>query len=113
VRPIKASEIWIRRSFSFAKPFGLRPNAAEAHYYLGYALGVKGLLKDSISELETAVRLKPDFGEAQYYLGAARWFSNDVGGAIVALKTAVKLIPDHSDAHYYLGRALQKSGKPG
>jgi len=46
---------WIRRSFSFREAIRLRPNAAEAHYYLGYALGVKGLLKDSISELETAL----------------------------------------------------------
>ena len=101
---------WNRRLSSFAKLFGLSRMSPRHITYLGYALGVKGLLQDSISEFETAVRLKPDFAEAQYYLGAARWFSNDVKGAIAALTTAVKLMPNHANAHYYLGLALQKSG---
>ena len=33
---------------AFKKAILLRPNEAEAHYYLGYALGIKGQLADAI-----------------------------------------------------------------
>ncbi|MGA2261409.1 MAG: tetratricopeptide repeat protein, partial [Acidobacteriota bacterium] len=53
----------------FKEALRLKPDLAETHSNLGYALQRMGKLKEAVTEYREAVRLKPDLAEAHNNLG--------------------------------------------
>jgi tetratricopeptide (TPR) repeat protein len=62
-----------------------KPDSAEAHSALGYALGNRGDSAGAIAQLETAIRLKPDFEEAHFRLGVIRFLLAQFNSALTSL----------------------------
>jgi hypothetical protein len=50
----------------------LKPNSAESHQNLGYALELKGKLDKAVEAFNEAVRLKPDYADAHAALGRVK-----------------------------------------
>ena len=85
----------------------LRPDSADAHNNLGYALErIPGRLDDAIAEYERALRLKPDDAGAQINLGNALDAQGRTGEAVGHYETALGLEPDNAAAHFNLAVAL-------
>ena len=61
----------------FREAIRLKPDEAEAHYTLGYALGSRGNVAGAIAEFCVAIRLKPGDAEAHCGLGSALRKSGD------------------------------------
>ena len=91
-----------------AKPWGIRPDYAEAHFGLGVALAEDpARLPEAIVHFEEAVRLKPDFTEAQISLANA--LAGDpvrLNEAIAHYESALRLQPDYAEVYYNLANAL-------
>jgi protein O-GlcNAc transferase len=96
----------IRRALS------LKPNSAEAHNILGFALAGLNLPKEEVAAYERALVLRPDFAEAHYNLGNAFKDQGKLDRAVASYEQALALKPDFVEAHYNLGVALQERGEP-
>jgi tetratricopeptide (TPR) repeat protein len=88
----------------------LRPDWAEAHYYLGKAFENKKDWDAAIREYQQAIRLKPDSPEAHLVLGNALYRRGDQEGAIAEYREALRLKPDFAPAHNNLGVVLEQKG---
>ena len=72
----------------------LKPDIAEAHFYLGVAYLDKGYIDDSINEFKEAIRLKPDNVDAHLNLGIVYSEKGNIDDAIKEYKEAIRLKPD-------------------
>jgi tetratricopeptide (TPR) repeat protein len=89
----------------------LKPDFADAHYSLGYALlQGKGDNDGAIAELREAIRLKPGV-RAHTSLGQALQGKGDLDGAITEYREAIRLKPDYAGTHYILAMALEVKGE--
>jgi tetratricopeptide (TPR) repeat protein len=52
----------------FREVLRYRPDSAEGHYGLGFALSAQGRREEALPELREALRLRPDFPEAEALL---------------------------------------------
>jgi len=87
------------------------PKSAEAHFFLGSALGLSGSLPEAIQELRAAMELDPQFEPAFRAFGMFRVQQGQyLREALVALETAVRLNPRDARARYWLGRFYQGIG---
>lgn len=64
----------------FREAIRLKPDYANAHYNLGFALSDKGELDGAIAEFREALRLNPDYEAAHYQLGAALFIKGNWTG---------------------------------
>ena len=89
----------------------LRPDYAEAHYFLGNIL--RGRRKDAEAEAayRTAIDLRPDLAEAHCNLGNALGRQRKLGEAEAASRKAIDLNPGLAEAYFNLGNALNAQGK--
>lgn len=92
------------------KALELKPDFADAHNNLGYALKELGDFKAAIASCNKALDLKPHYPEAQNNLGAALYELGDIREAINSLKKAIELNPCYPEAYNNLGNALQAQG---
>jgi len=88
------------------------PNNAGLMLNLGMALHMAGEERQSLSPLETAVKLDPTLAPAWLFLGAARLQLGQTPAAVAALKTVLSLEPDHRDALEMLAGALLSLDRP-
>jgi Flp pilus assembly protein TadD len=95
----------------FREAVRLKPDFAEAHFGLGFAIDEQVEYKHLAErEYREAIRLKPNYPEAHYMLGCLlrAEFKNE--GAIQELREAVRRDPDWARAHYDLGVLLSLKG---
>jgi Tfp pilus assembly protein PilF len=97
---------------AYRASIAIRPSA-EAHTFLGWALGHLGRIEEAIAECETAIRLDPEFGNPY----------NDIGVYLIELGRPEEAIPWLEKAiaakryccyqfpHFNLGRVLLMQGK--
>ncbi len=91
----------------------LRPEDAETHYYMGYALS---RLKDAeaweraVIELSLALNLQSGLAPAHSALGYVHGRRREFELAISAYQEAIAIDPDLAEAHHGLGLALYKHG---
>ena len=74
------------------------PNNPGLKLNLGMALHMAGKERESVPQLEAAVKLDPTLTPAWLFLGAARLQLGKASAAVQALKTVLRLQPDHRDA---------------
>jgi Tfp pilus assembly protein PilF len=72
---------------------------AEAHTYLGWALGMQGRLDEAIAECERAIRLDPDFGNPYNDIGVYLMHKGAPERALVWFERA-KQAPRYEARHY-------------
>jgi Flp pilus assembly protein TadD len=53
----------------FQKALAIKPDLAEADYYLGTILAGCGRIDEAIAHYQTALKIRPDLAEAHYHLG--------------------------------------------
>ena len=82
------------------------PNNAGLRLNLGMALHMAGKKRESIPELEQAVKLDPRLEPGWLFLGTTRLQLGQPIAAIKALRTAVELQPDQQQARQMLADAL-------
>src|SRR5262245_66080186 len=67
----------------------LQPDSAEAHSYLGSALGKQGRFDEAVAELRTAIRLRPDFADAHIEVGDYLRPQGKLDEAVAEFRTAI------------------------
>jgi len=88
------------------------PNNPGLLLNLGMALHMAGDERDSIPQLEAAVKLDPKLAPAWLFLGAARLQVGKAPAAVEALKMVLGLQPDHRGALEMLAGALLSLERP-
>ena len=78
---------------AFQRAIQARPDFAEAHSNLGFALRNTGRLDEAIGQYQEAIRLKPDLGEAYEYLGGAYLMKGDKQAALEQHRILERLNP--------------------
>ena len=90
---------------AYKQALRMRPDLAEAFYYLGLSYSALQKYSDAIDAFKQAIRIKPHYLEALYNLGVA---CEDVGlhqEGIETFSQVLKLKPDCAEAYYGLGGA--------
>jgi tetratricopeptide (TPR) repeat protein len=89
----------------------LRPDDAQAHENLGYALAYLNKPEEAIAEYREAIRLDPDLADAYHNLGRALIDTREFAAAVTAFRQSLRLSPDSAVCHNCLGTALGPLGK--
>lgn len=98
----------------FRKALDVKPESAEAHSNLGFALMQQGKDMEAIPHLLEALRLGPGSttnAEIHFNLGTAYSLRGNIDKCAYHFTRAIQLKPDFVEAHYNLGVALAKQGK--
>lgn len=88
----------------------LKPDAPNAHLYIGIAYQEQGETTKAITHYKNAIMLNPNNDEAHIKLASAYRAKGDTTAAITHLKTALELNSNNSDIHYCLGNILLEQG---
>jgi tetratricopeptide (TPR) repeat protein len=91
---------------AFEEALARKPDFAEAHGGLAYALERLNRRPEAVTHLREAVRIKPDNGAAWVALSEAAFKESDYELAGAAAAEAVRLMPDDLAAHIAHGMAL-------
>lgn len=86
------------------------PGDPTVWYNLGFALGERGLIKESVEAYRESLKIDKYFHNARYNLALELVALNDSAGAEAELKALVELAPNDADAHYELGRLYEDRG---
>lgn len=87
-----------------------KPDDAQAHFNLGYALMSMQKLSDAKGEYEKAVSLDPKMAPAYLNLGLTL-LDTDPQAAVAPLQKAVEMIPNQAAPKFLLGTAFEKTHK--
>jgi tetratricopeptide (TPR) repeat protein len=99
------------RSFQhLRRAIELKPDYAEAHYTLGYALAEQGKLDDAVVYYRRALALAPN-ANGHNNLGTTLEKQNKLDDAAAQFRRALELEPQHATAHYNLGNNLRVKGR--
>lgn len=82
-----------------------------AHYNLGNAFAMQGMMDSAIIQYERSLSFAPDHVEAHNNLGNALAAQGRLEQAIASYQRALSYRPDHAGAHTNLGNALMDSGR--
>src|SRR5580704_18710329 len=94
----------------FRRAVELKPDAAEAHYNLGFILQERGKLDAAIEVYRRALALRPDMPQAHTNLGVALQHQGKLDDAVAAFRQAIAGNPKYVDAHFNLGAVLRLQG---
>jgi predicted O-linked N-acetylglucosamine transferase (SPINDLY family) len=83
-----------------------KPDDAEGHLNLGYALLQRGRLEEAVTHFQQALRLKPSYAEAYHHLARALAKQQRSEEAILCYRQALRLRPDYAEAQKCLGDEL-------
>jgi eukaryotic-like serine/threonine-protein kinase len=89
----------------------LRPDSANAHNNLGFALGNQGKLEEASAEYRRAIDLDPKDAAAHYSLAAVLAKQGKPDEALVEHQKAIDLDPKLAGPHNALGGPLKEQGK--
>ena len=106
---------WSEAESSFQKAVGIKPDHAEAHFYMGHAKASQDLYTEAAEWYQKAAELKPDY--AQAYSSLALCFGKTDAArmkaynkAIAAYRKLIELSPDDPEIYKELGEAYTDKG---
>ena len=88
-----------------------KPDLAEAHNGLGFALDRQGRTDEAVIEIRKAVELNPRLTAARNNLGSIMLRRGDLDGALEQFTLAVKYNPRSAEALCNLGTVLDRVGR--
>ena len=91
--------------------FKVKPDFAEAHNALGYALVQLDKLDAAVTSYGRALALRPDIAVLHNNLGWALCKQGRWEEAEAACRRAIAIAPNYAEAHNNLGWALRKQGR--
>jgi tetratricopeptide (TPR) repeat protein len=94
----------------FGRTTQARPDFADAHANLGYALTLLHRFDDAVASLRRALALDPHHKLAANNLGNALLAMARTDEAVAAYRLAIRLDPGYAEAHFNLGAALRDWG---
>ncbi len=97
---------------AYEEAIRIKPNYAEAHYYLGTLLGRSGDSMAGEKHLLAAVKYDPQLADAYNNLGNLAAQAGQAEKALAYFGKAVAINPGHYSAHLNLGVALGELGRP-
>jgi hypothetical protein len=90
----------------------LKPDEANAYYYLSQVYQLENQLPEAIKQLEILVANgQQNNAELQFELGLLYYRNNQKGQAYSAMTAAVNIFSDYSNARWYLALMLEEQGK--
>jgi protein O-GlcNAc transferase len=95
----------------YKQALAIRPDYAEIHANLSYALLTAGRADEALAACRRAVALRPDLALAWNNLGHILLSHNQYAEAADAFRQAIRLRPNLLEAAYNLGNALCAIGK--
>ena len=100
-----------RISVDERRVFKIKPEFAEAHNDLGYALMQLGKLDAAVTSYRRALALRPDFAKAHNDLSWALLKQGRLEEAEAACRRAIAITPNYAKAHASLGKILWESNR--
>lgn len=97
---------------SFQRTISLSPNMAEAHNFLGEALGELKQYTQAIESFSKAVALDPTLLRARYNMGVTYARMGNAKYSEFVFRTLIKNSPDYSLAYDGLAVTLSRTGRP-
>jgi len=101
---------WSDKTTYFSHAVDVFPDCEQRRSNLGEVLYDKGLIDETITQLNIALEINPDFFVAHNHLGLALVQRGEQGKALFHLKKAVQLKPDYPEAHNNLANLLADTG---
>jgi Flp pilus assembly protein TadD len=95
---------------SFRAWIAVRPDDAQAYYYLGILLGDHGDDAEAAAAYRAALARNPKYNFARINLANALQRLGDLDGSIAVLRETVQLDPRFVMAHNNLGKSLERKG---
>ena len=89
----------------------LKPDYADAHYYLGNTDLALGCGLAAIASFEQATRLRPDYLGRHTSISALLELQKNWAAAETSFREALRLDPKNAERHYSLGNILQLQDK--
>jgi tetratricopeptide (TPR) repeat protein len=89
----------------------VRPDHAEAVYFLGVLASQTGRLDQAIACYQHAIAIKPQYPQAHSDLGIALHKRGQLDQAIASFRQAVAIAPDYAQGHCNLGNTLMDKGQ--
>ncbi|UCF43972.1 MAG: tetratricopeptide repeat protein, partial [Planctomycetota bacterium] len=96
---------------NYYKSLQVRPDFAEAHYQLGFALERQGKFEEAIGHYDEALRIKPSFAMAHSHLAYALARQGRIEQAAKHFTKALHIKPDDAELRSNLGGVLAKQGR--
>ena len=93
---------------SYKKAIALKPDYADAYYFMGLAYRKLEQYPDALAALKKAIALKPDYANAYYFMGIIHHESEKYPEAVAALEKAIALKPGYADAYCFMGLSHEK-----
>jgi tetratricopeptide (TPR) repeat protein len=93
---------------AFKHAINLKPDYAEAYYYLGDAFFNLHRYTEAFDAFKQAVKIKPNYVEAHFSLGILASMLSEYDEAIKAFKKVVELNPKHAKAYFSLGNVYSE-----
>ncbi len=100
-------------SMSAEEATKLKPDYADAHYFLSQIAVQQGNLQRAIEKTQTTILLAPQAQQQAglyFQLGVLYFNIPDYTKAAQALAQAVQILPDYANARYFLGLSLARTG---
>ncbi|MBM3240505.1 sigma-70 family RNA polymerase sigma factor [Candidatus Poribacteria bacterium] len=108
---------WSEAEDAFLKAIGIKPDHAEAHFYVGLVKEDQELYEEAVEWYQKAVELKPDYPQAYYNLAISLGCLDKrddaqvaYDKAIVACKKLLELNPDDPELYKEMGEAYTDNG---
>lgn len=95
---------------SFIKSLAIKPDYADAHYYLGRTFQVQREMDKAIHQYQETVQLNPDYPDAYFHWGNILMTIGKIEAAIKQFRQAVQFRPNFPEAHFNFGNALKIKG---
>jgi Flp pilus assembly protein TadD len=90
-----------------------KPDFADAHSYLGWALAEHGVLKSALEHHRRAIELDAKNPAYHYQYAMALLAHGDVDDAVTELRSTVDIDPENAANHFQLGNVLMQRRQPG
>jgi tetratricopeptide (TPR) repeat protein len=90
-----------------------RPDFAEAHSYLGWALAEHGVLKSALEHHRRAIELDAKNPAYHYQYAMALLAHRDLDDAVKELERTVEIDPENAGNHFQLGNTLMQRRQKG
>jgi len=101
----------LRAERASQKALDLAPSLAESHVARGFALSLRQLYDQAVSEFEQAIRINPNFFDAYYYFARTCFAHGDIQRSADLFRMAAKIRHEDFQSPMLLSQSLRMLGR--